>query len=103
MGLAGDEESVGHDVPRAREEAPRFGEPREARAILGADLDVASQDDGLSVEVEGPERWIAIEDSEDPIDHVDQPEAVGLEGLIPLPIPVRPADEKSRTHVLYAG
>ncbi|MNY12520.1 hypothetical protein D3C86_1456070 [compost metagenome] len=85
--LAADEKFVGQDVPGADGELARSDQGGEALAVLGLDRQVVLQHHRLAVQEEvrqGP----LLEQVQDPIDHLHQAQAVGLEGAVPLAIPV---------------
>ena len=92
-GLAGDEELVGEDVPRADGDAPGRRQPAEAGLGLGAEGEVVVDRRHLPVEEEVGDGGVGLQPVEDVVEHVDQPQAEGLERLVPLTVPVRVGDD----------
>ena len=70
----------------------------EPRLLLGPDLEVVLEHDGLAVEVEVPVGRIGIEQIQQAIDQRHEPEAELLVGQIPLAIPVRVRNDVDVEH-----
>src|SRR2546422_1078921 len=92
--LAGDEEEIGEDMPWPNEEAIRFDERLDTRAVSRALLEIVLDRDRLSVECERAEFRVALEKVEEARHHRDEPRTVTLEALVPLAVPVRVGDHE---------
>ena len=57
--------------------------------MLGAELDVVLEDDGLSVQREREERLVAFEHVENAVDDRSEAQPEDLEWHVPLAVPVR--------------
>ena len=87
VALAGGEERVGLDVPRADREPPGRDGGHQLVAPRGAHHQVVLQHDGLAVEQESP-LGVLVELVEDPVDRVDEPGPERFERPVPLSVPV---------------
>ena len=87
---AGQEEVV-LDIPRSDSQIPAPDPSPECLPAFRADLQIILQTDRLRIqfkEIVG----MALENLQQMVDQVDQPESEGLERLVPFPVPVRMGD-----------
>ena len=91
--LAADEELVRQHVAGAGEQAPVAHEPLDVGAALRADLEVVVQRHRLAVEDEVAVVRVAVEEVEEGVHHADEARAEGLEGQVPLAVPVGVGDD----------
>ncbi len=87
-GLAADEERVGEDVPRPEGEAALRNEALDLLSTLRPHREVVLDDDGLAVEQEALEVWTLLQNRQEVVQHVDEPDAEVVEREVPLPVPV---------------
>ena len=63
------------------------------RLVLGTDLEIVVDHGHLPVEEEAGVGRVALEQGDERVEHPHQPQAKGLEGLVPLPVPVSVGDD----------
>ena len=83
-----DQELVHQDVPRAHGQPAGGGQPDDQGAGFGPHLQVVVDDRHLAVEQEMGIGRIRVELRKERVQEFDEAEAEGLEGLVPLPVPV---------------
>jgi hypothetical protein len=93
--LAVDEELVHECLPRPDGEPPLPDEFPDPLRGLGPDLEVVVDGRELAVERE-PEPVVRLEPGEDVVDDLDERDPKGLEGPVPLPVPMRVRDEEDQ-------
>ncbi len=93
VGLAADEELVRQHVAGPGEQPPVAHEALDVGAALRADLEVVVERHGLAVEDEVAVVGVAVEEVEEGVHHADEAGAEGLEGEVPLAVPVGVGDD----------
>ena len=86
--LARDEELVHEDVPRAHRQPPRRRQGADPVFVLGPDLEVVVDHRHLPVEEEPGVGGVALEQGDEPVEHLHEPQPEALVRLVPLPVPV---------------
>ena len=92
VGLAAGKQGVRLHVPGADRQTTGAAGGRQPLGLAGSDRQVVLDHDGLAVEHEAPAR-VGVDQVEHPVDRVHEPRPEGLEGPIPLAIPVRVRDD----------
>ena len=90
--LAGDQKLIGHDIPGADFEPPAGDGGGEPGSPLRMDFGDVVEHDGLPVEDEVAVLRLLFQQIQNPAREGEQPFAVDLPGLIPLPVPVGGAE-----------
>src|SRR5690606_14832087 len=85
--FAGDEEFIGEDIPRADADAAGLGQVGDRVAMLGTDLEVVLEDNGLAVTSEGALQAAIFVAFDEAVHQLDQPVTIVLERLVPFAIP----------------
>ncbi len=91
--LAADEKLVRHVVPRANQYPALGDESSQSRLVLGSQLEVVLEHDGLAVKVKVSIVGLRLHQVEQPIDETYEADAKLLKGEIPLPVPVGVRDD----------
>src|SRR5439155_20988544 len=81
-------------MPWPDEETLGAHEGLDPRPVLWDLLEMVLDGDGLSVEREGAEVPVSLQDVEEPRDHWDESRAIAFEPLVPLAVPVRVRDHE---------
>src|SRR2546425_13048096 len=81
-------------MPWPDEETPGAHEGLDPGPVLWDLLEMVLDGDGLSVEGEGGEVPVPLQDVEEPRDHWDESRAIAFEPLVPLAVPVRVRDHE---------